>query len=71
MAIKRKLIGEMLIDGGAITESQLEEALEEQKKSDGQRLGIILVKMGAIDQKILATYLARQTEDSIGRLKTS
>ena len=40
--MKYKRLGEMLVDVGAITEQQLEEALKGQKAS-GKRLGTYLV----------------------------
>ncbi len=44
MAVKK--IGELLVESGLIAEAQLEEVLEESKKSSGTRIGTILVKKG-------------------------
>lgn len=52
-------IGEMLLSAGIVTEEQLARALEYQAK-EGGRLGSSLVKIGAIDEDVLATFLAMQ-----------
>lgn len=44
-------IGQILIENGAITEEQLEKALEVQRKSGGKKLGDILIEMKYITQK--------------------
>ncbi|GAB6171447.1 ATPase, T2SS/T4P/T4SS family [Paradesulfitobacterium aromaticivorans] len=51
MAIRqeRKRLGEILIAGGAITQSQLEEALKAQKNL-GLRLGEVLIKQGLVTE---------------------
>jgi type IV pilus assembly protein PilB len=56
---KRKMLGEMLVTGGLITEEQLKKALEEQKKRGG-RVGEILIDLGFITELNLASFLARQ-----------
>jgi len=56
---ERKLLGEMLIEAGLITEKQLEEALKEQIKS-GRFLGRILVEKGLVDEKELKRVLSIQ-----------
>jgi len=68
MAGEPKRIGEILIENGEITEKQLNQALEIQRKSGGL-LGVILVKAGHIDQGVMARYLARQTADTISRYR--
>ena len=55
----RKLLGEMLMEDGIITEKSLNEVLEIQKK-DGVMLGALLVKLGYIDDEILLEYLRMQ-----------
>ena len=56
--MSRKRIGELLLDRGAITREQLEQALTAQKESR-QRLGTTLVQMGAISEILLAEVLAQ------------
>ena len=57
--MEKKLLGKMLLEDNAITQKELEEALEIQKK-DGNPLGVILVKLGFLDEEILLEYLKRQ-----------
>jgi type IV pilus assembly protein PilB len=52
-------IGQILLAQGVITEEQLEQALEIQRRSGGQ-LGRVLVKMGAMSEGQLARALVRQ-----------
>ena len=60
MAGKRKRrLGELLIRGGVIDESQLRAALGEQKQW-GRPLGMTLVQMGFLDEESLIRTLARQ-----------
>ncbi|MFH0975179.1 MAG: hypothetical protein V1874_05280 [Spirochaetota bacterium] len=55
----KKLLGELLIDGGEITREQLEEALKIQKK-DGDLLGAILMNLGYLDESTLLEFLKMQ-----------
>jgi len=55
----KKLLGELLVEGGDITIEQLDEALHIQKK-DGDLLGAILVKLGYLDDTTLLEYLKMQ-----------
>jgi hypothetical protein len=57
MASKR--LGEILMENGIITTTQLNEALSEQS-SKGGLLGIILVEMGYLKPKVLADFLEAQ-----------
>ncbi|MCH4153773.1 MAG: GspE/PulE family protein [Saccharofermentans sp.] len=57
--MKNKRLGEMLIDSGAITESQLEEALAKQKGS-GKRLGQVLIDDGYISENSFVEALRLQ-----------
>ncbi len=52
-------IGQILLAQGVITEEQLHQALEIQRRSGGQ-LGRVLVKMGAMSEGQLARALVRQ-----------
>lgn len=56
---RRKRIGELLVEAGAVNEAQVEKALERQKVT-GKRLGIVLEEMGAISEKDIAAALSRQ-----------
>ncbi len=56
---ERKLLGEMLIEAGLLTEKQLEEALKEQVKT-GRFLGRIIVEKGLVDEKDLKRVLSLQ-----------
>ncbi|MGI5816661.1 MAG: GspE/PulE family protein [Armatimonadota bacterium] len=55
----RKLIGQMLIEKGHITDEQLEQALAAQEQST-QRIGEILMDLGFIEEEPLFETLAEQ-----------
>lgn len=55
----KKLLGEILIEKGLITQEQLEKALEEQKKT-GYPLGQILIDSGLITPDVLGEILSEQ-----------
>jgi hypothetical protein len=55
-------IGAVLVESGAITQAQLDEALSEQRVS-GKRLGEILIDSGAITWLALAHAIAEQAQD--------
>ena len=57
--MERKRLGELLVEGGVITEEQLHEALEIQK-TDGVLLGTILARQGYLDDETLLEYLKMQ-----------
>ena len=61
--MKKMLLGEILIQDGAITQKQLEEAIEYQKKNQGL-IGIILIKLGYITEKQLHRALIKQTQQT-------
>jgi MSHA biogenesis protein MshE len=52
-------LGDLLIQNNAITQSQLEAALNEQKKS-GEKLGRILVTTGILTESALLNFLSKQ-----------
>ncbi len=52
-------MGKLLLEARLISEKQLEEALQTQKKAGG-RLGSLLVKMGAIKEDKLLQFLSQQ-----------
>jgi len=68
--IKRKLLGELLVESGIVTKDQLWEALERQK-SIGGRVGNILVGLGYISEPKLKEFLARQLDIPILDLLTT
>ena len=49
-------LGDHLLDRHLITQAQLDQALAEQRES-GQKLGNILVGIGALDEQVLADVL--------------
>ena len=59
LAIKRKYLGEMLIDEGMITRDQLDECLVVQKKT-GDRLGRILKNKGYVTERQLMEIMEFQ-----------
>ena len=54
-----KRLGDCLVDSGAITGEQLDEALQVQKRT-GERLGRILVRLGYISETAIAQALEQQ-----------
>jgi len=56
----KKLLGEMLVDKGAISETDLKDALEIQKKEDGKKLGEILVEKKKVETKEVVSALREQ-----------
>jgi hypothetical protein len=61
-AARWRPIGTVLVEAGAIDESQLQAALAEQKLS-GRRLGEILIDSGAITWNALAHAIAAQVDE--------
>lgn len=56
---KKIRIGDLLVEAGAITQDELEQALEKQKEAGG-RLGNVIMDMGFISQDLLITVLTAQ-----------
>jgi type IV pilus assembly protein PilB len=54
-----KRIGELLVEAGVLSQSQLEQALFAQRK-DGRKLGQILIELGVVDEIQLTQTLSRQ-----------
>jgi type IV pilus assembly protein PilB len=54
-----KRIGDYLLEVGALSHEQLEEALEVQRRT-GERLGRILVKLGHVSEASIAAVIERQ-----------
>ena len=60
-------LGKMLVKAGKITEEQLQQALEMQKRGEG-KLGEILVKLGAVpDENVISEFIGKQL--NIGALR--
>jgi MSHA biogenesis protein MshE len=58
---KRVRIGDLLVEQKMISESQLQQALVEQKKS-GRKLGRVLVEVGFVDEEKLLQLLSEQLD---------
>lgn len=56
MAVK---LGQILIDAGLVTEDQLKEALEQQRKQGG-KIGYNLVKLGYVKEEDITNFLSEQ-----------
>ena len=59
MSHRRKLLGEVLIEAGLITSAQLTEAVERQKHTP-ERLGRVLLSMGAGTERGISQAIATQ-----------
>ena len=59
MSLMRKQLGEILVSRKVVTQAQLDEALEEQRKVP-RPLGRILVQMGFVTEKLLLQALSAQ-----------
>jgi len=57
--IVKKRLGEMLLDDGLMTDSQLEKALAGQKK-EGIRLGQYLIRQSIVSEMQICDLLCRQ-----------
>lgn len=55
-----KRIGEILIENGSINATQLEAALEFQKKSPGKLIGKILIELGYVTEEDIVIALSTQ-----------
>lgn len=64
----RKRIGDVLIDANIITQEQLMEALEEQKKT-GKRLGEVLVDMKFTDETEIAEAMSQQMKIPLAKIR--
>lgn len=63
----RPRLGEMLVARNELSREQLLEAVEHQKKS-GEKLGIVLLKLGLLDKHKLVHYLTLQSQSLINTL---
>lgn len=69
MAEKKIRIGDMLVQEGAITSGQLDQALAEQKRT-GQKLGAAIVSLGFLEEDRLLQLLSDQLQIPFIQLKT-
>jgi len=53
-------LGELLIEEGLVTQSDIERALILQQRLEGRRLGEVLLEMGLVGEQALTTVLARK-----------
>jgi type IV pilus assembly protein PilB len=58
-APRRKMLGDLLVDSGLMTKTQLQEALAEQART-GERLGAILLDRGYVPKQVLGKMLELQ-----------
>lgn len=60
--VSRVRIGELLVDAGLLSQSQLDDALEEQRQQGGggKRLGQLIVSLGFVTEGQLARVLSQQ-----------
>ncbi|HBR21019.1 MAG TPA: type II secretion system protein GspE [Nitrospiraceae bacterium] len=59
MVLRKKYLGELLIEAGVITAEQRDKAMQEQKRL-GKRLGETLVSLGIITEEVMAKALSAQ-----------
>lgn len=59
MAFVAKRIGELLVEGGVLSQSQLEQALFQQRK-EGRKLGQLLIELGLVSETQVTQTLSRQ-----------
>ncbi|MBI5543577.1 MAG: DUF4388 domain-containing protein [Deltaproteobacteria bacterium] len=64
---RKELLGDMLVRAGLVSERQLQEALEDQKRTL-KRLGDILVARGSVERSALREMAQLQTCETIYRL---
>ncbi len=67
MAAPRVLLGEMLVEAQIVSRQQLEEVLNLQK-TDGRRLGTLLVEMGLVTETQVTQILSQQLSVPWGSL---
>jgi len=68
MVLKKKMLGEMLIEEEAITPELLEKALVEQKRM-GKRLGEVMISLGFVTEGKMAEILGNQLDIPFAALK--
>ncbi len=68
MVMKKKFLGELLIEAGVITTEQRDKAMQEQKRL-GKRLGETLISLGFITEEVMAKTLSAQMGLSFKELR--
>ena len=63
-AVKKKPLGERLLEAGHISATELEMGLRQQKRHGG-RLGQVLVKLGFVTEEIIADALSVETRTKV------
>lgn len=58
-------LGQMLVSSGKITQGELERALQQQAKGQGERLGEVLLALGFLTERELADHVRRQIEEVV------
>jgi hypothetical protein len=64
---KKDLLGHMLVRAGVVSDSQLEAALDDQRRTL-RKLGDVLITHGAINKENLTEFMRLQTTETIYRL---
>ena len=59
-----KLIGQILIDQGVVSDGDLDQALEKQREESQRRIGELLVKEGKVESKEVVSALRKQKKAS-------
>jgi len=59
--LKKKRLGEMLVEAGLLSEEQLKAALAEDAKS-GLKLGQYLIRQGIVSEGLIIDMLSRQLD---------
>jgi tetratricopeptide (TPR) repeat protein len=62
---RRDRLGDMLVAEGVVTEAQLAEAVQEQGRDPGRRLGQIMVEKGWLDRDALQERITAQIEEAV------
>ena len=57
---KKKLLGEILIEDGALTPERLKEALDLQKKEGDELIGQILIRLGYVNEAQVIAAVGKQ-----------
>ena len=69
--MKNLRIGEVLLQSGAITEEQLQQALQKQKEDSGKKLlGAVLIEMGYVTERQMLTALSQKLQHPLIELDT-
>lgn len=69
--MKNIRIGEVLLQSGAITEEQLQQALQKQKEDSGKKLlGAVLIEMGYVTERQMLTALSQKLQHPLIELDT-